>query len=127
MVQIQPVRSNRRAHETELALEFTRSLFRRPDLNNPPTSVGGIQESRFVLACRWNLNHPPTSVSGIREFSHRLGVNKSLINLRFDFEEASLEKSTFALIGDQRERSRVALRRFRSGTHSAQQIGTRSM
>jgi hypothetical protein len=41
------------------------ALFRRPDLNNPPTSVGGIKETWFVLACRLDLNHPPTSVGGI--------------------------------------------------------------
>ncbi len=45
MVKIQPVRPDKTAHESELAFERARPLlFRRPDLNNPPTSVGGIQE-----------------------------------------------------------------------------------
>src|SRR2546422_23537 len=38
-----------------------------------------------------------------------------------------LEKSALGVIGDQRERSRVALRRFRRGSETAQQIGARGM
>ena len=57
------------------------ALFRRPDLNHPPTAVGGIagfshnlfrwwdSRTRFVLACRLDLNNPPTPVGGISEFS----------------------------------------------------------
>ena len=44
------------------------ALFRRLDLNNPPTSVGGIQKTRSMLAYRLDLNHPPTPVGGISEF-----------------------------------------------------------
>ena len=42
--------------------------FQRPDLNNPPTPVGGIQELDLPLFCRPDLNNPPTSVGGISEF-----------------------------------------------------------
>src|ERR1700730_4679364 len=35
------------------------------DLNNPPTSVGGIQELDLCFGCRPDLNNPPTSVGGI--------------------------------------------------------------
>ncbi len=44
------------------------ALFWRPDLNNPPTSVGGIPELG-VIASRLDLNHPPTPVGGISELS----------------------------------------------------------
>jgi hypothetical protein len=44
----------------------------RLDLNNPPTSVGGIQELGYRFGCRPDLNNPPTPVGGISEFSHSL-------------------------------------------------------
>ena len=47
------------------------ALFWRPDLNNPPTSVGGIPELG-VIASRLDLNNPPTPVTpvgGISELS----------------------------------------------------------
>ena len=44
-----------------------------------------------------------------------------------NFAQTPLEKSTFTLIGHQRERSLVALRRFRHRSEPAQQIGARRM
>jgi hypothetical protein len=35
------------------------------DLNDPPTSVGGIPRSLRELFYRKDLNHPPTAVGGI--------------------------------------------------------------
>jgi len=46
-------------------LGVSKDVFRRPDLNNPPTSVGGIQELGSVLECRLDLNNPPTPVGWI--------------------------------------------------------------
>src|SRR6266498_5087373 len=49
------------------------ALFWRPDLNNPPTSVGGIQELG-VIASRLDLKLriPPTAVGGwFRSNLHR--------------------------------------------------------
>ena len=40
----------------------------REDLNQPPTSVGGIQDFQLPLFCRPDLNNPPTPVGGISEF-----------------------------------------------------------
>ena len=40
----------------------------RLDLNNPPTSVGGILSVRCRFSCRLDLNNPPTSVGGIHEY-----------------------------------------------------------
>ena len=36
----------------------------RLDLNEPPTSVGGIREGTMADRCRLDLNDPPTSVGG---------------------------------------------------------------
>src|SRR6266480_396948 len=53
----------------------------RLDLNNPPTSVGGIQRRlRAPFCCRLDLNNPPTPVGGIQEkqqspFLCRLDLN----------------------------------------------------
>jgi hypothetical protein len=47
----------------------------RPDLNNPPTSVGGIQDS-LAAVCRPDLKNPPTPLGGISEFSHSLGSDR---------------------------------------------------
>src|SRR5205809_2130205 len=44
-----------------------------------------------------------------------------------DLAQPPLEKSALGVIGDQRERSRVALRRFRRGSDAAQQVGARGM
>src|SRR6266542_3508039 len=45
IVQIQPIRPHRRAHETELAFRMhSAALCPRRDLNNLPTSVGGISD-----------------------------------------------------------------------------------
>src|SRR2546422_5739156 len=44
-----------------------------------------------------------------------------------DLAQSPLEKSALGVIGDQRERSRVALRRFRRGSDAAQQVGARGM
>jgi hypothetical protein len=45
MVQIQASRPVEMYTEPERGFEYASQLpFRRPDLNNPPTSVGGIQE-----------------------------------------------------------------------------------
>jgi hypothetical protein len=42
-------------------------LPRRPDLNDPPTAVGGIQRGRRAASlCRPDLNDPPTAVGGIQ-------------------------------------------------------------
>ena len=46
---------------------------------------------------------------------------------RLHFAQPPLEKSALAVIGDQRQRSRIALRRFYRGSGAAQQIGARSM
>jgi len=35
------------------------------DLNDPPTSVGGIQNTLDTLLYRKDLNYPPTAVGGI--------------------------------------------------------------
>ena len=43
----------------------TRPLRSRPDLNNPPTAVGGIQEHGHRYWRRSDLNDPPTAVGGI--------------------------------------------------------------
>ena len=55
MVQIQPVRQLHRTHETQLILVTSAALFRRPDLNNPPTSVGGIPKIAEANLCRLDL------------------------------------------------------------------------
>ncbi len=39
----------------------------RLDLNDPPTSVGGIRGVAMADWCRLDLNDPPTSVGGIQE------------------------------------------------------------
>ncbi len=39
----------------------------RQDLNDPPTSVGGIQERAMADWCRLDLNEPPAAAGGIRE------------------------------------------------------------
>src|SRR2546427_6516737 len=44
-----------------------------------------------------------------------------------DLAQPPLEKSALGVIGDQRERSRVAPRRFRRGSDAAQQVGARGM
>ena len=60
----------------------------RLDLNNPPTSVGGIPEFLKPIPFSLDLNHPPTAVGGIAEFSHNLGSgwvslrNYSIIKVR---------------------------------------------
>src|SRR6185503_6348847 len=46
---------------------YFRSFFRK-DLNNPPTSVGGIQGLSFDVACRKHLNEPPTAVGELEPF-----------------------------------------------------------
>ena len=49
-------------------LSFTRVFIRfwgRKDLNNPPTSVGGISSSQRFIQSRNDLNDPPTPVGGI--------------------------------------------------------------
>ena len=38
----------------------------RLELNNPPTSVGGIQEGATVDWCRLDINDPPAATGGIR-------------------------------------------------------------
>ena len=38
-------------------------------MNNPPTSVGGIFDTRNAFVCRLDLNNPPTAVGGISQFS----------------------------------------------------------
>ena len=40
-----------------------RALVTRPDLNHPPTAVGGIQ-SDDITTFRLDLNYPPTAVGG---------------------------------------------------------------
>jgi len=37
----------------------------RPDLNHPPTSVGGIPKALQAISVGWNSNFHPTSVGGI--------------------------------------------------------------
>ena len=37
-------------------------------MNNPPTAVGGIQETRYRCFCRLEPKHPPTAVGGISKF-----------------------------------------------------------
>ena len=83
-------RSNRRKVATDFSLKPTSSSWRivqipslhkaseikrihgnfwltnRLDLNDPPTSVGGIQESRERIFFRLDLKHPPTAVGGIQ-------------------------------------------------------------
>src|SRR6185436_21109584 len=51
--------------------------FCRPDLNNPPTAVGGIPDgSRSCTFCRPDLKYPPTAVGGISEhFCKAHGIN----------------------------------------------------
>src|SRR5438046_9496560 len=44
-----------------------------------------------------------------------------------NFAQAPLEKSALGVIGDQRERSRIALRRFRRASEAAQQTAARGM
>jgi hypothetical protein len=46
---------------------------------------------------------------------------------RLNFAQSPLEKPTLAVIGNQGEGARVALRRFHCGSDAAQQIGTRRM
>jgi hypothetical protein len=54
----------------------------RLDLNNPPTSVGGIQvTSRQV--CRLDLNNPPTSVGGISVRLTMVCLNLAHMNSRW--------------------------------------------
>jgi hypothetical protein len=38
----------------------------RLDINDPPTSVGGIRVGAMAGWCRLDINDPPTSVGGIR-------------------------------------------------------------
>src|SRR5215216_505178 len=42
--------------------------FSERNLNNPPTTVGGIRERPFVFRLEKHLNDPPTAVGGIPGF-----------------------------------------------------------
>ena len=53
--------------------------------------------------------------------------NDSMDAWRLNLTQAAFEKSTFALIGHQRERSLVALCCFQGGSDTTQQIGSRGV
>src|SRR5438477_6811094 len=71
------------------------------------------------------------SVSASRRFSRKAArprrVDRSSRYSRLNFTQSPLEKSTLAVIGDQLQRSLVAVCRFFTGSNAAQQIRARGM
>ena len=61
-----PASETKRSKLSQKRFSYMHLLWeRRPDLNNPPTPVGGILILHYVSLCRQDLNNPPTPVGGI--------------------------------------------------------------
>ena len=97
MFQIQPTHNCHTRNEippTAVGGYFRSSLhdaLNRQDLNHPPTSVGGIPDSRATAVCRLDLKHPPTAVGGILPsemfqrfctFTLESGIRKRILELK---------------------------------------------